>query len=240
MYKLYTELAKWWPLVSAVQDYVEEAAFFGARFQEAGLAPAPTLLELGCGGGNNAYFLKKLFAQVTLTDLSADMLAVSQALNPECEHIQGDMRSLRLGRQFDAVFIHDAIMYMTSVEDLRRALETAAVHCKPGGAAVFVPDCVRETFQPASNAHGLDGQGRSIRYLEWAYDPDEGDNQYLVEFAYLLREDGQPLVCEHETQRFGLFARGEWLRLLDEVGFSGEAVRDEYGRDVFAARRRAG
>ena len=32
---------------------------------------------------------------------------MSRSINPECEHVQGDMRTLRLGREFDAVFVHD-------------------------------------------------------------------------------------------------------------------------------------
>ena len=35
------------------------------------------------------------------------------------------LRTLRLGRAFDVVFIHDAIDYMTTHHDLRLALETA-------------------------------------------------------------------------------------------------------------------
>lgn len=65
------------------------------------------ILELGCGGSNNAYHLKGSY-QMTLTDLSESMLAVSRQLNPECTHLQGDMRVLRLGMTFDAVFVHDA------------------------------------------------------------------------------------------------------------------------------------
>ena len=68
-----------------------------------------TLLELGSGGGNNASHLKARF-NCTLTDISPDMLALSRTLNPECEHLEGDMRTLRLGRTFDVVFIHDAIV----------------------------------------------------------------------------------------------------------------------------------
>ncbi len=33
----------------------------------------------------------------------------SRELNPDCEHVLGDMRTLRLGRTFDAVFVHDAV-----------------------------------------------------------------------------------------------------------------------------------
>jgi hypothetical protein len=56
------------------------------------------------------------------------------------------MRTLRLGRVEDAVFAHDAGDYLTSEVDLRQAIETASVHCRPGGVAVFVPDHVWESF----------------------------------------------------------------------------------------------
>lgn len=56
------------------------------------------------------------------------------------------MRDLRLGRSFGAVLIHDAIVYMTSVADLRAAIATAFVHLRPGGVALFVPDIGRDDF----------------------------------------------------------------------------------------------
>jgi SAM-dependent methyltransferase len=176
---------------------------------------------------------------MTLTDLSPDMLEVSRALNPECEHLEGDMRTLRLGRLFDAVFIHDAIDYMTSPDDLRRAMETAFAHCRPGGAALFTPDHVRETFLPSTDHGGHDGDGRALRYLEWTYDPDETDTTYAVEFAYLLREAGQPVRFEHEQHVCGLFPRALWLKRLSEVGFQAQVVQDSYERDLFLAQRPA-
>jgi SAM-dependent methyltransferase len=237
MLKLYTELASWWPLLSPPEDYADEAAFFGRVLSEAGLLSSSSLLELGCGGGSNAFYLKQLFAQVTLTDLSPQMLAISRALNPECEHLEGDMRSLRLGREFDVAFIHDAVEYMTSLHDLGQALETAYVHCKPGGVALFVPDHVRETFQPSTDHAGRDGAGRALRYLEWAYDPDDSDTVYTVEYVYLLREGNQAARVEHEQHLCGLFPRAAWVRLLREIGFQPEIVRDEYERDIFVARK---
>lgn len=240
MLKMYDELASWWPLLSPPEDYAEEAAFFGQVLTEAGLPPSPSLLELGSGGGSNAYYLKKTFADVTLTDLSPQMLAVSQSLNPDCEHLQGDMRTLRLGRTYDVVFIHDAIDYMTTSQALRQAIETAFVHCKAGGMALFVPDHVRETFQPSTDHGGNDGDGRALRYLEWTYDPEENDTMYTTEYVYLLREGNGPTRVEHEQHICGLFPRAEWLRLLGEVGFQAEIVRDEYQHDIFVARRPRG
>ncbi|MGH9942992.1 MAG: class I SAM-dependent methyltransferase, partial [Pyrinomonadaceae bacterium] len=235
--KLYHELASWWPLLSPPEDYADEAEFFRRVLSEAGLPLSPSLLELGCGGGSNAVYLKKAFVQVTLTDISTQMLAVSRSLNPDCEHLEADMRTARLGRVFDVVFIHDAIEYMTTPEDLRRAIETAFIHCKPGGAALFVPDYVRETFKPSTDHDGGDGDHRALRYLEWSYDPDDRDTTYTTDYVYLLREGNQPVRVEHDQHLCGLFPRAEWLRLLRETGFQAEIIRDQYERDLFLARR---
>jgi hypothetical protein len=234
---MYTEIAEWWPLLSPPDEYLDEATFFREVLAAEGLPPAPTLLELGSGGGSNALHLKADFAQVTLTDLSPQMLEVSRAINPDCEHLVGDMRTLRLQREFDVVFIHDAIDYMTTLEDLRRALETAFVHCKPGGLALLVPDHVWETFEPATDHGGRDGDERALRYLEWMYDPDDTDTTYTVDYVYLLREKDQPTRVVYDQHICGIFPRSEWLRLLREVGFEPQITLDQYDREVFIARR---
>ncbi len=237
MQKMYSDLAAWWPLLSPPEDYAEEAAFFEYLIVKAGLRPSDSFLELGSGGGSNAFHLKPLFAQVTLTDLSPQMLTISRALNPECEHLEGDMRTLRLGRTFDMVFVHDAIEYMTTLDDLGQAIETAAAHCKPGGLALFVPDVVREIFEPSTDHGGSDGEDRALRFMEWSYDPDPTDTAYTVEYVYLLRQGNQAAQVEHEQHICGLFSRAEWLGLLGKAGFQAEIVRDDEGRDIFVARK---
>jgi SAM-dependent methyltransferase len=216
--KLYTELADWWPILSAPQDYAEEAAFYREAITSMSTYPPKTMLELGSGGGNNASFLKKHF-QMTLVDLLPGMIEVSRNLNPECKHLQGDMRTVRLDRQFDAVFIHDAIVYMTSEVDLRMAIETAYVHCKPSGVALFAPDNTRETFQPSTDHGGHDGAGRSLRYLEWMWDPDPNDTSYLSYMVYLLREGQKDVRCVVDEHECGLFSHNEWLQWIADVGF---------------------
>jgi hypothetical protein len=135
------------------------------------------------------------------------------------------MRTVRLGRTFDRVFIHDAICYMATLSDLRRAIETAYVHCRPGGAALFAPDHVRETFQPGTDSGGHDGaDGRGLRYLEWTWDPDPTDTTYRVDYAYLLRDTDGSVRVEHDPHVEGLFARADWLALLADVGFQGTVV----------------
>jgi len=235
--KLYDELAAWWPLFSAPEDYAEEAAFF-ARVLTEECSPAPrTVFELGSGGGNNALYLKSKF-EMTLVDLSPQMLAVNRKLNPECEHREGDMRTVNLGRTFDAVFVHDAIAYMTSEADLSAAIRTAYRHCRAGGVALFVPDCVRETFVADTRHGGHDGDdGRSLRYLMWSVDPDPTDTTYRTDFAIVLRDARGDTRVVHDSHIEGVFPRAEWMRLLRAAGFEPSILNDEWGRDVFVARR---
>ena len=91
---MYGELAGWWPLLSAPGSYAEEAEIYRRLLVEAADRPPVTVLELGSGGGNNASHLKAHF-RMTLVDLSPGMLKVSRELNPECEHVQVDMRTVR-------------------------------------------------------------------------------------------------------------------------------------------------
>ena len=109
--------------------------------------PLETALELGSGGGNLASHLTARL-RMTLTDASPAMLRVSRSLNPGIEHLEGDMRTSAWSATFDAVIIHDAIVYMTSEADLRAAVDTAFVHLRPGGAAAFMPDWVLDTYRP--------------------------------------------------------------------------------------------
>jgi len=223
--RFYGDLAVWWPLISPPEEYEEEAAFAASLLHSASIA-VHEVLELGSGGGSNAVHLKAAFA-MTLVDLSEEMLDVSRALNPECTHMPGDMRTVRLDGTFDAVFVHDAIDYMTSERDLRQALDTAFVHCRPGGVAVFVPDDTRETFEESSDHGGSDGaDGRSVRYLEWSWDPDPADTWVQTEYAFLLLEPGDPVQIVHETHRTGLFGEDDWLRLLADAGFDARAVTE--------------
>jgi SAM-dependent methyltransferase len=241
--RLYTDLAKWFHLLTAPADYEEEAAFYTRVLNEATSEPPRTVLELGSGGGNNASHMKAHF-ELTLVDLSPEMLALGRTLNPELEHLVGDMRDVRLGREFDAVFVHDAVAYVTTRQDLHATMETAFVHCRPGGVALFVPDQIRDTFRPGTSHGGHDGDdGRALRYVHWIWDPDPTDTEYVADFAYLLRE-GESVSVVQDRHVNGLFGRDEWLELLADVGFEASARPAQYelddldeGREVFVGLR---
>ncbi len=240
MHKMYDELAQWWHLLSSPDDYEEEVAFFMPLIEDILDRPHITMLELGSGGGNNALYMKSAFESVTLVDLSPRMLDMSCQINPDCEHLQGDMRTVRLDRTFDVVFVHDAIDYMLTHDDMRQAIQTAFVHCKSGGAALFVPDTVRETFEESTEHGGTDSDedaGRGVRYLEWSYDPDPTDTTYITQYIIAVRDGDQPVQVTHDQHIVGLFALDDWMTLFTDAGFKPSFVVDSYNRFIFVARK---
>lgn len=220
---LYGELAEWFSLLTPVADYAEEAAFYRGLFEVHGARQPQSLLDLGSGGGHNAAHLKASLA-CTLVDRAPEMLAVSRGLNPECAHICGDMRTIRLGRQFDCVLVHDAVSYMASRADLAAAIATAYAHTAASGVALFHPDFVAETFSPGTDTGGSEDGGRALRYLEWRWIPEGIEEGYVTDMAYLLRHADGTVGARHDRHRMGLFPRAVWLTLIAEAGFDVQAV----------------
>lgn len=244
-YRLYRELAGWWPLISPPAEYAEEAEYLVAVLDARAGVPVREVLDLGSGGGHVAVHLKDRFS-LTLVDLSADMLAVSRRLVPQCRHRQGDMRSVRLGRVFDAVLVHDAIDYITDLGDLAQVIGTAFAHCRPGGLALFVPDYIREEFAELTGGGGggPDETGRQASFTEHTWDPQAGDDWVQADYEFTLRSADGSVAVIRESHRLGSFSRDDWLGLIGAAGF--EPVADLPGlatgarpRYLFAGTRPA-
>jgi len=213
--KLYGELSSWYRLLTPLKDYEGDAATYLSALRIE--APVASLLELGCGAGHNAHYLKAELS-CTLTDLSPEMLALSEEINPECEHHLADMRTLRLERTFDAVFAHDAVAYMRTRDDLRAAIATARAHLSPGGVALFAPDDLKDDFVESTRLHhGTDGE-RTLRCIERNWDPDPEDDDAVSDFTFELSgPDG--VVTVEDRHVCGLFWAATWWQLLIDGGF---------------------
>jgi len=215
--KLYADLTPWYSVIDPPEDHALEAEVFTAAFDRVIAPRAETLLELGAGAGHNLVHLKQRY-RCMHTDISERMQELSRGLNPECEHALGDMRTLRLGRTFDAVLAHDGIVYMLTRDDLRAAIETAYLHLRPGGAAIFAPDGARDAFQDESVLLEYDRGDRAMRGVQWTWDPDPSDETVQTDYAFVLR-DGRETTVAHDVHISGLFYRATWRELIASVGF---------------------
>ena len=216
--RLYSDLAWVWPIISTPEDYVEETEHFCKIIQEYSQIELTTLLDMGCGGGHNDFTLKKHF-RVTGIDASEDMLKLARQLNPEVTYSVGDMRTMLLGKTFDAVTIFDSINYMVTEADLQAAFITAFVHLKPGGVLLTLVEATPERFRQNWTRCTTHASGDiEIVFIENAYDPDPKDTTYEETFVYLIRRGGR-LDIETDRHVFGIFGLETWHGLLREVGF---------------------
>ena len=204
-YRLYSDLASWWPHVANRESYATESAAFLRMMDEAAGREVQSILELGAGSGMLAsHFDGK--REVVLTDLSSEMLDVSRKHNPSRQHIQDDMRTMRLDRHFDAVLLQDAVMYLTHPDDLLATFKTAAAHLKPGGVLLCLPDLVKEEFQETSMSGGSLGQP-AAQLLEWHWDPNPDDHTYRIDMSFMFKHTDGHMETVHEHHELGLYDR---------------------------------
>ena len=230
---LYTDLAWLWPLWGdAATEYAHYCRHVTSLIQQYAELPARSLLDIGCGGGKNVLNLKKEF-NVTGLDLSPTMLAQAKELNPECTFLQGDMRTFRLGRAFDAVLMDDAISYMTCRADFKAAFRTAYAHLNTGGVLIATPDVTIETFQQnKTTATPATRDNLDVVFVENVYDPNPSDEQYETTVLYLIRDHGR-LQIEADHWTMGIFSLDTWRQVLSETGFELHEERYDLGEDEY-------
>ena len=230
---LYTDLAWLWPLWGdAATEYAPYCQHVTGLIRQHAKRPVAALLDIGCGGGKNVLNLKREF-NVTGLDLSPAMLAQAKELNPDCMFIQGDMRTFRLSRAFDAVLMDDAISHMSNRADFVAAFRTAYAHLNPGGVLIATPDVTLETFQQnRTTTTPATRDELDLVFVENVYDPDPTDEHYETTILYLIRDHGR-LRIETDHWTMGIFSLDTWRHVLDETGFEVHEGRYDSGEDEY-------
>ncbi|MEZ6189839.1 MAG: class I SAM-dependent methyltransferase [Phycisphaerales bacterium] len=220
--RLYSDLAYLWPMLSPVEHY--EAEGEAVRTDRAHLEDVRGNKTIPPGTGRGRRTHAGTLAdeyECTAVDLSESMLANCRTLIPQVELVVGDMRSVRLDKTFDVVFIHDAIDYMLSEDDLRRTLETVALHLKPGGLCVIAPTYTRETFVDGDVADdGTSTDSEELTYFTYIHDPDPSDDTFEMILLYLIRDmQTRKVELVEDRHTCGLFSEEQWVAWMIDAGF---------------------
>jgi len=126
------------------KDYLEECGLIARLLKTYGDGPVRNILDLGCGTGNHALPLAQQGYQIVGVDRSSTMLdrarekAAEQQLDGKAVFYQGDIRSLRVDRSFDAALMMFAVLgYQLENQDVLAALRCARQHVRSGGVLIF-------------------------------------------------------------------------------------------------------
>jgi SAM-dependent methyltransferase len=223
---LYSRLADLWRVFSPPDEYAEEVATFRARLLRHGVPDGGSLLHLGSGGGSVDHHLVEWY-RVSGVDISPDMIDQARLLNPRVEYVRGDIRDIRLGRSYDAVLVHDAIAYMTSVAELEAVYRTAAEHLRPGGIMLALPEELKSRLaasEPTATARAVGDIELTV--LETHYDADPSDNVFESIYVFLIRQ-GDALRVELDRHVVGVFELDDFLGAIRRAGFDARAERWE-------------
>jgi len=222
----YNQLAWTEDFLAEPADYEQEVAHYADMVRQHASPPVHTLLHLGCGAGGQDLFFKRNFS-VTGVDLSIGMLDKARAKNPEIEYIEGDMRTIRLDRQFDAVVIPDSIDYIATMGGLQQVIHTAALHLRRGGVLLVVCSTA-EQFRNNNFVYTGEKGDVHVTLFENNYTSPYAPQTHEITLFYLIRQRGQ-LKTYSEHIVAGLFPQASWEGVFKQAGLT------LYSQDLFGS-----
>lgn len=229
----YSTTAKVYDLLYAVirKDYAAEAQELHELVQ--GRSPgASTVLDVACGTGAHLAHLRRWY-DVAGVDVEPAMLEQARRRLPEVPVDLADMRTLDIGRRFDAVVcLFSSVGYMRSAAELADAIAAMARHLTAGGVLV-VDGWVRpEAWRDERPPHAVSGRAGDLALARVTVSRRDG-RRTRMEMHHLV---GTPDGVEHlvETHELTLFTDAEYRDAFAHAGLGVEVVpspmddRDRY------------
>lgn len=218
----YGEAAEFYDLLYAKgKDYPREAEVVAGLIR-ARHADARSILDVGCGTGAHARALLEHGFEVTGVDIEPAFVEMARAKCPNGTFETEDMRTLDLGRRFDAVVcLFSAIGYACTIEGLTQSLIAMASHLTDAGVLVVDP-----WFAPNEMTDGhivtTTGSGDGVDVVRMSRTVIEGSVSTL-EFEYLVGTS-TGIERRSERHRLGLFTEAEMVSAFSAAGLDVERI----------------
>ncbi|HZQ81627.1 MAG TPA: class I SAM-dependent methyltransferase [Gaiellaceae bacterium] len=233
----YTARPDLYDLEYAQKDYAAESAAL-VQLIRARNPDARTLLDVACGTGKHLDHLRQEF-DVMGVDLDEGLLAVARERLPGVPLEQGDMRTLDLGRRFDAVTcLFSAIGFLGGVDELEAAARSLAAHLEPGGVLLVEPWLTPDVWLP-STPHVLAEKAPGVALARVTLSGLRDERISTTEMHYVVATpDGFHEFVEHHE--LYLFTADEMRAAFESAGLEVEHDPDGLiGRGLWIATRPA-
>lgn len=199
------------------------------------LDPGARVLDAPCGPARVAIPLAKRGFQVTGLDRSRPLLsrgrALAAAADVEISFIEGDLRELPVGADFDVILnLWGSFGYFDDAGN-RRFLERSLDSLKPGGR-LLIDAPTTEQLYPNFVARTWARKSRLLFIEERNYDPLTGENRGAFTFVH---DDGRRATMPFAIRVYGL---AELRALLLDVGFSDVQASASYGTEPMSIGKR--
>jgi SAM-dependent methyltransferase len=220
---LYGPLAKFYDRIYHWKDYRREARTVVRLARKYARRTPRTVLDVACGTGRHLEYLREEL-EVAGVDLNAPMLREArQRLGPRVPLRRADMRTFRLGREFDVVLcLFSAIGYMPSRRDRDRAIANFYRHTAPGGVALVEGWVLPSHWRDGSiHLQTYDGPDAKIARVSEAH---RVGRRSRVAMQYLIAEPRRPIRHIAETHVQPLVDSPEMLGSFRRAGFDARVL----------------
>lgn len=219
----YAALARYYDLIYQWKNYKLEAEKIRWLITKTKRSGGRSLLDVACGTGGHVSFLKQRYEVVGI-DKSASMIQVARRKIARVPFHAADMRTFRLGRNFDVVIcLFSAIAYMKTRRDLGKAIATMASHLKPGGVLIVEPFVPPGKFNP-TRRHPVEIATSKTTALVRMTEARQRGRSALFDFHLLVKENHRIsyFVDRHELY---LFSQKEYLSAFKRHGLQAKFLK---------------
>ena len=214
--RMFGDLAPYYDLQYSAKDYGGEVRQLEALARRYGRSDGTSWLDVACGTGRHLEFLRRRHACVGV-DVSPEMLRIARRRLPGIRLVRGDMRTFRLGHQFDVVScLFSAVGHLGTEPDLAAAFANFARHLRPGGVAIVEPWILPSRAQ-SGRLHLLTYQDPTITLVRLAQSQVRGRHT-LIQYRYLIGETGVGIRYLAETDRGLMVGPPGLTRLMRRAG----------------------
>jgi SAM-dependent methyltransferase len=214
---LFSRSQRYYDAIYSWKDYAQEAAQVKRVVAEHKRSDGNTLLDVACGTGAHAPYLRDEFVYEGL-DLDPGMLTVARERFPDVVFHEGDMVDFALGRQFDVVTcLFSSIASVRTEPRLRQAIATMAGHLRPGGVLLIGAFFSPHEWIPG-HPHALFVDQPDLKLARMNVSGVEG-SVAILDFHYLVATpDGVEQFTEHHE--LGLFTPEEYLAAFEHASLA--------------------
>jgi SAM-dependent methyltransferase len=190
------------------------------------------LLDVGCGTGKSFLPMLERGWEVTACDISSSMLERARAKSGHAARLSvADMRELPVLGEFDLVWaLDDAVNYLLSGEELKRALSGMRANLAPGGLLMFDVNTLQAYRTFFAEAQRVERGGRRLVWRGQG-SPDTPPGS-ISEARFEVESSNGGGEVETHVHRQRHFPEAEVRKLLDEAGLE---CLDVYGHGFDAA-----
>lgn len=231
--------AEYADLFDEQKDYFWESNFLEKCFKKFSKINMNSILDLGCGTGNHAFYLASKGYDVIGLDISASMIkkAISKQI-PNVKFIISNMIDFNLNHKFDsAISMFAAIGYINNNKDLENAILCIKNHLKSGGLFIF--DCWNGFGvmhdPPVSRTREVEKD--NLKIIRRSYPNIDYTNHICtVDFDINVIKDNEIIESFKEKHSVRFFFPQEIKKYLEDAGFEVLAITKQFDLNARAEK----